>query len=149
MLMFDENHASKYGLKEAIVLHKIIFYILLNRKNGTNMHKGKNWTFQSKKGWRESFKVFSDMQIWRSFKSLEKQGALLSDSFNKMAYDKTRWYTLSREILDESINSSYWKKVHFKNAKTNNKIATTHNKTATPIQVREELREELINQQPY
>jgi hypothetical protein len=145
MLMFNENHANKYGLKEAIVLHKIIFYILLNKKNGKNLRLGKYWTFQSKQGWRESLKVFSDMQIWRSLKSLERQGALVSGSFNKMAYDKTRWYALSKDVMDESLKDSYWKKVHFKNATTHNKTEITHNKTATPIQ----LGEELLEDQPY
>lgn len=149
MMMFNEDHAQRYGLKEAIILHKIIFYILLNRKNGTNLRLGKYWTFQSKRGWRESLKVFSDMQIWRTLKSLEKQGALVSGEFNKKAYDKTRWYALSKDVMDEVLKDSYWKKVHNKNAKPHNKIATTHNKTAMPIQVIEELEKELINQQPY
>lgn len=148
MISFNETHAERYGLKEAIVLHKIIFYVLLNRKNGTNYHLKKYWTFQSKEGWRQTFGIFSDMQIWRSFKSLENQGALESDSFNKRAYDKTRWYTLSDSLMREVLSSPYWKKVHFKTAKPNNKTAITNNKTATPIQVVEKLGEE-INQQPY
>ena len=32
MLTFDPKHVEKYGLKEAIILNKIIFYVLLNEK---------------------------------------------------------------------------------------------------------------------
>jgi len=32
MLAFEEDHAAKYGLKEAIILHKIIYYVLLTKK---------------------------------------------------------------------------------------------------------------------
>mgnify|MGYP003658049420 CR=1 FL=1 len=34
MLALNEDHAVKYGLKEAIILHKIIYYVLLNEKDG-------------------------------------------------------------------------------------------------------------------
>ena len=148
MMSFNETQAKCYGLKEAIVLHKITFYVLLNKKNGTNYHLGKYWTFQSREGWRQTFGIFSDMQIWRSLKSLENQGALESSSFNKRAYDKTRWYTLSNSLMREALGSPYWKKVHYKNAKSSFKNEITNNKTATPIQVEEKLGEE-INQQPY
>ena len=50
--------------------------------------------------------------------------------------------------MREALGSPYWKKVHYKNAKSSFKNEITNNKTATPIQVEEKLGEE-INQQPY
>ncbi len=88
--MFNEDHASKYGLKEAVVLHKIIFYVLINEKDGRNLHGDRHWTFNSREGWQNVFKCLSYEQVWRSLKALEKKGALVSDSFNRRAYDKTR-----------------------------------------------------------
>lgn len=75
------------------------------------------------------FPCFSDMQIWRSLKNLEKMGAIISDSFNRRAYDKTRWYTLSEGMLAEVRTDKHWQKAICKSAKT-------HNKTATPIPVK-------------
>ena len=133
MLMFNETYASEYGLKESIILHKVIFYVLINKKDGRNLHKGRHWTFNSREGWRSVFPCFSDMQIWRSLKNLEKHEALLSDSFNRRAYDKTRWYTLSDKLTIEVSKSSYWSKAICKSVKSYNKIEKTDNKIATPI----------------
>lgn len=138
--MLNEDHAIRYGLKESIVLHKIIFYVLLNKMDGRNEHRGKHWTFNSRDGWKDVFPMFSNMQIWRALKSLEESKAIISDSFNRRAYDKTRWYTLSSHILQEVSSDDYWKKALRKKTKASNKTETayckneiTHNKTATPI----------------
>lgn len=128
MLMFNESHASKYGLKEAIILHKIIFYVLLNKKDGRNLHRGRYWTFNGRKAWCAVFPCFSHMQIWRSLKSLEESGALISDSFNRKAYDKTRWYSLSNSMMHEVAKSKYWSKAICK-------AETLYNKTETPIPI--------------
>jgi hypothetical protein len=146
MLALNEDHAVRYGLKEAIILHKIIYYVLLNEKDGRNYHKGKHWTFNSRGGWRSIFPFFSDMQIWRTLKNLEKQSVLVSDSFNRMAYDKTRWYSLSPSMLKEVKQDKSWTKAVYKSVKASNKTAITHNKTATPIPV---YNNNTINIQPF
>jgi hypothetical protein len=145
MLIFDEDHASKYGLKEAVVLHKIIFYVLLNEKDGRNIHLGKHWTFNSREGWQNVFKCFSYEQVWRSLKALEKKGALVSDSFNRRAYDKTRWYSLSSSLAKEVKGSEYWQKAIRNSVKPNYKTAITNRKTATPIP----LDNNIITTNPY
>jgi len=140
MLMLNEDHAIKYGVKEAIVLHKIIFYVLLNEKDGRNEHRGKYWTFNSRAGWSDVFPCFSPMQVWRALKSLEESRAIVSDSFNRRAYDKTRWYTLSSYLLSEIRSDDYWKNALRKKVKASNKneiayfnSAISDNKSETPI----------------
>lgn len=145
MLRFDEATASKYGLKEAIILHKIIFYVLVNEKDGRNYHKGRYWTYNSRAQWRSIFPFLSDQQIWRSLKKLEKQSALVSDSFNKMAYDKTRWYSLSNNLMIEVKKDKYWKKAIIKSEKPFIKNDNTHLKNEKPIP----LDSHNINTEPY
>lgn len=145
MHAFNEDHASKYGLREAIVLHKITFYVLLNQKESRNLHLGKNWTFNSRCGWVGVFKCFSYDQIWRSLKSLEKKGALVSNSFNRRAYDKTRWYSLSDSMLTEVRASKYWQKAIRNSQKPIRKDAISNRKSATPIP----LDKEIITVEPY
>jgi len=149
MLRFDEATASKYGLKEAIILHKIIFYVLVNEKDGRNYHKGKYWTFNSRAEWRSIFPFFSDMQIWRCFKNLEKQSALVSDSFNRMAYDKTRWYSLSNNLMEEVKKDSYWTKAICKSVKPICKNEITHCKNETPIPLDSHNNNNTVNTEPY
>ena len=143
--MFNEDHASKYGLKEAIVLHKVIFYVLVNEKDRRNLRKGRYWTFKSKEGWRSAFPFFSEWQIWRSLKALEKGGALLSDSFNRKAYDKTRWYSLTDSLVKESKGSDYWQRAIRNSVKPNCKNAITNRKNAIPIP----LDNNIITTNPY
>lgn len=145
MLIFNEDHASKYGLKEAVVLHKIIFYVLINEKDGRNFHKGRYWTFNSREGWQSVFKCLSYAQVWRSLKALEKEGALVSDSFNRRAYDKTRWYSLSSSLAKEVKGSEYWQKAIRNSVKPNYKTAITNRKTVTPIP----LDNNIITTNPY
>jgi len=144
-LIFNPEHAKKYGLKESIILHKIIFYILVNEKDCRNLHKGRHWTFNSREGWGDTFPCFSYDKIWRSLKTLEKKGALVSDSFNKRAYDKTRWYSLSNSLFKEAKSSQYWQKAIRNSAKPNRKNAISHRKNATPIP----LDKEIIHIEPY
>jgi hypothetical protein len=145
MLRFDEATASKYGLKEAVILHKIIFYVLVNEKDGRNYHKGRYWTYNSRAQWRSIFPFLSDQQIWRSFRKLEKQAALVSDSFNKMAYDKTRWYSLSNSLMMEVKKDKYWTKAIIKSKKPIIKNDNTHLNNEKPIP----LDSHNINTEPY
>jgi hypothetical protein len=140
MATFDINHAKKYGLKEAIILNKIIFYVLKNEQDKRNLKKGRYWTFNSREGWRETFQIFSYDQVWRSLKNLEKKGALVSDSFNRKAYDKTRWYSLSDSLVREVKGSEYWQKAI-------RKTATSDRKNAKPIPYNNN--KEIINIKPY
>jgi len=93
-----------------VILHTIIFFVLLNEKRGINKHQGKYWTFNSSKGWMPYFPFFSEMTIYRSLKKLEAKGAVTTGRFNKRGYDKTKWYTVSNKIYNESKSSDYWKK---------------------------------------
>ena len=138
MLRFNPEHAKKYGLKESIILHKIIFYILINEKDGRNLRKGRYWTFNSREGWGNVFPCFSYDQIWRSLKSLEKKGALVSDSFNRRAYDKTRWYSLTDFLFKEAKGSKFWQKA-IRNS------AISNRNSAKPIP----LDKEIIHIEPY
>ena len=144
--MFNEDHASKYGLKEAIVLHKVIFYVLVNEKDRRNLRKGRYWTFKSKEGWRSAFPFFFlSGRYGGHSRLLKKGGALLSDSFNRRAYDKTRWYSLTDSLVKESKGSDYWQRAIRNSVKPNCKNAITNRKNAIPIP----LDNNIITTNPY
>jgi hypothetical protein len=95
---FDASHAKEYGVDEAIMLHNILFWIAKNKANNSNFHKGKFWTYNSAKAFSDLFPFWSARKIARVLSSLEKQGAIESDCFNKKGYDRTKWY--SSPLLD-------------------------------------------------
>ena len=108
---FLKTHAEKYGLRESVILHTIIFFVLLNEKQNRNKREGKYWTYNSAKGWIPYFPFLTEQQIARTFRSLSKQGALTVSNYNKKRYDKTKWFTLSPGLYREVKRSYYWKRV--------------------------------------
>ena len=106
---FIGKHAEEYGINSAVILHTIIYFVLSNRKQKLNFHKGKYWVFNSSTKWIYFFPFLSQYQIYRCLKDLVKKGAIIEDSFNRKGYDKTLWHTLSDAVLKDCIKDSYWK----------------------------------------
>jgi hypothetical protein len=94
---FKVRDAKRYGIKEAILLYNLKFWIAKNKASGKHFYKGRTWTYNSYKAFSELFPYLSESQIKRALASLVKQGAILKGNFNKMRYDRTNWYALSDE----------------------------------------------------
>jgi hypothetical protein len=124
------KHAVQYGVPQAIALHTLTYFVLKNKKEKRNKHRGKYWTFNSYKGWREAMPFFTEHQIRTALRSLREQGAIQTGNFNKMGYDKTYWYTLNNALLQEAEASLYWKN-RFK--KATDKSAAPTDKFTAPI----------------
>ena len=90
--------AAKIGLNEAIVLQQL-HYWLVNPKNAGKVVDGKKWIFNTYEEWQENFPFWSTRTIARIFASLEQQGIVISDQFNKGAYDRTKFYTIDYDML--------------------------------------------------
>jgi len=97
--IFDIEHAKKYGVEEAIIISNLQFWIMKNRANKKHFYEGRTWTYNSIKAFAELFPYWSDRQIERILKSLEKQGVIISGNYNKSAYDRTKWYAFSDETI--------------------------------------------------
>jgi len=100
---FNTQHAVQYGLDEAVMLHNLLFWLAKNKANGSNIHDGKVWTFNSASAFAELFPFWNQRKIARILLSLEGQGAIESGCYNKAGYDKTKWY--SSPLLDSLTNS--------------------------------------------
>lgn len=99
--------AAIIGLNEAIVLRQIFYWIEFNEKQQQNYHDGKYWTFNSIKKWQEhSFPFWSTKTIERTFKSLRNKKILLVGNYNSDARDKSYWYTIDFEVLDEILDNA-------------------------------------------
>lgn len=93
--VFDGEHALRYGVNEAIMLHHIIFWIDTNAANKQNFFEGRYWTYNSTTAFMEQFPFWSKDQIKRILKSLREQDVIMVGNFNKSGYDKTLWYALT------------------------------------------------------
>ena len=109
MYLFDEQPivanktlAREIGLNEALILQQINYWIEINKKSGNNFYDGRYWTYNSIRAWQEKdFDYMSFDTVKRTFAKLEKAGFLLVGNYNKDPRDKTKWYTINTEKLEE------------------------------------------------
>jgi hypothetical protein len=100
---FDVDHAKRFGLEEAVMLHNFIFWIRHNQANRKNQHDGRTWTYNTLEAFRELFPFWSVKQIRRILDSLLEQRVLVKGNHNARAYDRTSWYALADESLLELL----------------------------------------------
>jgi hypothetical protein len=103
-LVINRELAVATSLNEAIVLQQVHYWLEMNKQVGKHLHNGRYWTFNTYKRWREQFPFWSVDTIRRTIKSLEERGLLISDTFNRLAIDRTKWYTIDYERLNELVS---------------------------------------------
>ena len=94
---FFPEVAEAIGVDEAIMLNHLIFWIVVNIKSNQTQHLGRTWTYNSVVDFKPYFPYWSTSQIRRILKSLVDQGIIIEGNFNKLKYDKTKWYALEDE----------------------------------------------------
>lgn len=92
-------------LNEAIVLNQLNYWIEINKKAEKNLVDGKYWVYNSYSDWRiNDFPYWSEKTIQRTFTRLESKGIVISANYNKLAIDKTKWYTINAKKLQELVD---------------------------------------------
>lgn len=91
---FDKEHAIKYGVDEAIMLHNMIFWIDKNRANSKHFYEDRYWTYNSVEAFKQLFEFWTAKQLRRIIESLVNQKVIIRGNFNKSNMDRTGWYAL-------------------------------------------------------
>lgn len=100
---FNVRVAEVCGIKAAVLLEHIGYWVVYNKAEGKNMVDGKCWTYTSRKALHEIFSYMTDNEIRGAIDRLVNAGLIERGCFNKMGYDRTTWYTLTEkgeEIID-------------------------------------------------
>ena len=130
---FDTDHAKKWGVDEAIMLHNLIFWIRHNRDRGDKQRSGHYWTYNTYQDWAKVFPFWTGNQVRRVLDSLIAQEVVITGNYNKMKYDRTLWYALVDEKLldqpDEETPTSICENAQMDKGKATN----GSEETATPI----------------
>ncbi len=94
--IFLIDDAVKYGVEKAVILQNIRFWLEKVRANDKDSHKhdGYYWTYNSARAFAELFPYFSERKVQRLLTQLEDDGVIMSGNYNKMAYDRTKWYSM-------------------------------------------------------
>jgi uncharacterized phage protein (TIGR02220 family) len=100
-VMIIPSLAAKIGLNEAVVLQQIHYWL------GSSKHhiNGRTWVYNTYEEWQKQLPFWSVSTIKRTIRSLEMLGLLLSDNWNQMKMDKTKWYSIDYEKLQELENN--------------------------------------------
>lgn len=88
--------AVEIGLNESLVLMQIEYWISIS----DNVKDGRRWTYQSLRDMqKKAFPFWSVSTISRTIRSLLDKGYLIEGNYNKLSYDKTRWFALNFDEL--------------------------------------------------
>ena len=91
---FSVDEAVSVGLEKSIIMSNFRFWLEKNKANGKNVHDDHYWTYNSSKALSLIFPYWSQQKIARLIRELEEGGYLLSSNFNKVGYDRTKWYSM-------------------------------------------------------
>lgn len=106
--ILDIGVAQLVGTNAALLLENISYWCEHNAANNTNLHDGHYWTYNSTKAFGELFPYMTVNVIRTALKKLKDNGLILTGNFNKSAYDRTTWYTLTEKaeaMLDVNVHS--------------------------------------------
>lgn len=133
---FEEEHAARYGVAEAVVLFHLRYWIEQNHSSGRNREEDRTWTYQSQRSLAVHFSFFSEDQIYRILSKLASEsGPLLKGNFNATKYDRTVWYAFKNE--EEWIRPKYFKEG---NAFRENPESKTPSRAINPVPSRDQSR---------
>lgn len=92
-------------LNEAIVLNQLNYWLEINKKADKNFIDDRYWVYNSYNNWKANdFPYWSEKTIQRTFTRLESKGVVISANYNKLAIDKTKWYTINAKKLQELVD---------------------------------------------
>lgn len=109
-ILIDKKLAAVIGFNEAVVLQQLNYWL---HSNSAKKIDGRLWVYNSYDNWRkDNFPFWSTRTIRRIFDSCEKKGIILTGNFNKAGFDKTKWYSIDENKLNDLMDSPCGQNVH-------------------------------------
>ncbi|MFC1984724.1 hypothetical protein ACFLU0_01775 [Chloroflexota bacterium] len=132
--------AKALGLNTAIVVQQIYYWLTINEGKRSNFKDGYYWTFNSSSGWQKQFPFWSKKTIERALRKVEHNGIVVTGCYNKLSFDRTKWYRIDYDKLievcplDHNNHQIQWaKKVHSFRQNDLMSEATQWDKMTSPI----------------
>ena len=103
MLMLPSLAKALKSADKAIMVQQIHYWLQIKRKanDARAFHDGRWWVFNSIQQWHDQFIWMSERTIRRNLDELAKMGIIIVSRFNNKAFDRTKWYTLNYDLLDQ------------------------------------------------
>lgn len=90
-------------LDKAVILQQIHYWL----ERSTNLKDGYKWVYNSMAEWNKQFPWIAIATLKRKFKSLEDENLLITGNYNRAKFDKTKWYRINYDVLNEMVQRSY------------------------------------------
>jgi hypothetical protein len=103
---FNVQLAKDIGLNKAILLQHLYYWHQINHKKKNNVIDGNVWTYNTIEEFHEIFPYLTPRKISYAFTSLHEDGFIKVGNYNKAAFDKTKWYSLTEKALQLFVNSN-------------------------------------------
>jgi uncharacterized phage protein (TIGR02220 family) len=96
-LIIIPSLAVKIGLNESVILQQVHYWL----QSSKHVFEGRKWVYNTYQDWQKQLPFLSESTIRRAIRFLEKEGYLISASWNKTKMGRTKWYTIDYEKLKE------------------------------------------------
>ena len=96
-MTFDVEVATKYGTNVSILLGNINYWIQKNNANDKHFHDGRYWTYSTVAAFHSLMPFMSERQINTALGKAEAEGLLVAGNYNKLPFDRTKWYALTEK----------------------------------------------------
>ena len=95
--------AAKIGLNNAIVIQQVHYWLRI-----TNNHReGFPWVYKTIEEWVEEFPFWSKRTLERIIACLEEEKILIAGNYNRLKMDRTKWYRIDYDRLQELCNDAF------------------------------------------
>lgn len=102
-LVIDVKLATVIKLNPSIVLQQLNYWLHSSSAKKIN---GKLWIYNSVKDWNKQFPFWGINTVQRILDSLEEDGLIESGNFNRLKFDRTKWYTINYEELSKRMEKA-------------------------------------------
>ncbi len=104
-LVINVELAETIGLNESIIVQQIHYWLEINKKQKKNLKEGRYGTYNTYLEWQKQFPFWSVTTIRRIITRLESEGILISENWNQAKYDRTKWYSIDYQLLNEIMEN--------------------------------------------
>jgi len=94
-----------FGVREALFMQQIHYWCEINKTKDNNLKEGHYWTYNTDEDWSKEL-TFSAKTIFNMRRKLKKKNVLVTGNFNRANFDKTIWYRLNYEKIEEIIQQN-------------------------------------------
>lgn len=94
--------AALIGINKAIILQQSHYWCL----HSNHIINGRKWFYNTAKQWNETLFFIGESTIRKAIVELENDGYLISGVFNKDKRDRTKWYTVDYNKINDLYKNS-------------------------------------------